>query len=370
MGNTQADPFPPTFDEIESMVRPRFTVKSVLLREEGLVEYSLERTTDTKQNFKDLISILKLRGGAAILRVAGDDLTLFVRNSIQVPTSKSRTPIILLIATLVTISVDGVLRFLAFGGAITPLIILLYTVSLFGIIGVHELGHKIVSAKHGTKSSLPYFIPGVPMLWPTFGALIKANEPPLNKDSLFDLGISGPLAGLVVAIFVAIGGGLTAVSLPLEEIARKTAEGVLKDLPHVDIFTNLILGLLAKQQEGMGVVLSPLTFASSLGFLVTFLNLMPAWQLDGGHVAGAALSERTHKYFTYASVVAMFLMGFQLMAILVLVMSFRAPAMKPLDDVSELSTSRKAAFVLVLLLVGALYYFTIYNNPYFSVQGL
>lgn len=355
-------------EDIERLVRSGFAVKSVFLREDGF-EYIVEKSPDIKRNFATLLAGLKARGGVAVLRSSGEDLLLLIRKHIDYPKPKSRTPLILLLATLATIGIDGIFRFLAFEGSITPLIIILYTASLFGIIGTHELGHKIASARHGVKSSLPYFIPGVPTLLPTFGALIKASEPPVNRDSLFDLGISGPLAGLFVSLLVGLGGGLTAVTLSVGDIARKTAAGSLQEITNLDIFTNLILNTFAKQPEGSGLILSPLTFAASLGFLVTFLNLMPAWQLDGGHVAGAVLSEKVHKYFTYASIIAMFLLGFQLMALLVLFMSFRAPAMKPLDDVSELSRSRKVLFVLVLVLTVALYYFTILNNPYFSFSA-
>jgi membrane-associated protease RseP (regulator of RpoE activity) len=104
--------------------------------------------------------------------------------------------------------------------------------------------------------------------------------------------------------------------------------------------------------------------------LVTFLNLLPAVQLDGGHVARAVFGERKHMYFSFGSAVAMFALGFWLMGALVLWMAMRAPDMKPLDDVSELSKSRKVSFVLVLILTVALYYFTIFNNPYFSMSQL
>jgi Zn-dependent protease len=359
-----------TFEEVDSLVRSRFTVSSVMLRDSDMVEYTIEKAPAVKKNFETLILSLKQKGGAAILRPSEYGLNLIVRKHMVYPASTSRIPMLLLFATLGTIAVDGVLRFLAFEGSITPFIVLLYTVGLFGIIGTHELGHKVASAMHRTRSSMPYFIPGIPTIWPTFGALIKATEPPVNKDSLFDLGISGPLAGLAVAILVAIGGALTTVSLTAEEIAKKTAAGALKEIPHIDIFSNFILGIFAKQTDGSILVLSPLTFAASLGFLVTFLNLMPAWQLDGGHVARAVLNEREHRYFTYASAVVMFVLGFWLMALLVIFMSARAPEMKPLDDVSELSKSRKAFFVIVLILTAALYYFTILDNPYFTMSQL
>jgi membrane-associated protease RseP (regulator of RpoE activity) len=95
---------------------------------------------------------------------------------------------------------------------------------------------------------------------------------------------------------------------------------------------------------------------------------MPAWQLDGGHIASSVLSKRQHKATTYISILVLFLLGFTLMALFVLVLSIRSPETSPLDDVSELSGSRKVVFLGVIVLAIALYFFTISNNPFFSIS--
>src|SRR5205085_8053686 len=77
----------------------------------------------------------------------------------------------------------------------------LFTVSLLTILGAHELGHYFVARHYNAPVTLPYFIP-LPLISPigTLGAVIKLKAPFVNRKTLFDVGIAGPLAGLVFAI--------------------------------------------------------------------------------------------------------------------------------------------------------------------------
>jgi membrane-associated protease RseP (regulator of RpoE activity) len=78
-----------------------------------------------------------------------------------------------------------------------------FAVSLLAILLAHEFGHYLMTRRHHTAATLPYFIP-FPTLLGTMGAVIVWKELPRNKRILFDVGIAGPLAGLVVAIPVVI----------------------------------------------------------------------------------------------------------------------------------------------------------------------
>ncbi|HXQ91813.1 MAG TPA: site-2 protease family protein, partial [Nitrososphaerales archaeon] len=115
-----------------------------------------------------------------------------------------------------------------------------------------------------------------------------------------------------------------------------------------------------------GPIFDLLYFAYSLGFFVTFINLLPAWQLDGGHIANSAVSPKVHRILTFASVILMFAAGLFLMALLILFMSGRTPSLRPLDDVSPLSRNRKVLFILTWVLAASIGAFVIYNNPIFS----
>ncbi|MCZ6613501.1 MAG: site-2 protease family protein, partial [Thaumarchaeota archaeon] len=105
------------------------------------------------------------------------------------------------------------------------------------------------------------------------------------------------------------------------------------------------IDLVSTQGSDIVVILSPLGFAAWLGFLVTFLNLLPAAQLDGGHIVRATLGRAKQKITTWISIFVFVILGFIPMAILVLIFSIRAPDAPPLDDVSPISKRRRFLFI-------------------------
>ncbi len=158
--------------------------------------------------------------------------------------------------------------------------------TLMGILTCHELGHYIVGRRHGVDVSLPYFIPMPPVYTlGTLGAVIRMRKPIEDRSKLFDVGAAGPIAGLVVAI------PLLVVGLYLSDLAPQKAgdnlEGnsILYALLKYAVFGRWLPG------DGMDVQLHPMAFAGWVGLLVTMINLMPIGQLDGGHIAKAALGD-------------------------------------------------------------------------------
>ncbi len=351
---------PVNYDMLSETIRTIFTVTDERLREDGSIEFVVTETNSLKKDFETLIRRLKPYGYLALLRRDGSEIVLKVGEVEHKEKKTALVPFILFAATVTTVSIDGYFRTPAIPGYDPTVTVLLYIAGIMGIIGMHELSHKIAAAMHGMRASLPHFIPGIPTILPTFGAFISTRDPPVNKDSLFDLGLSGPLAGLAVTLLVGVGGALTAVSIPVSIAAASGAQSVT-----VDVFTETVLSMFASQPEGYVIILSPLTFAATLGFLITFLNLMPAWQLDGGHIAAAVLSRRLHKIATYLSIIVLFVLGFTIMALFVLVLSLQTPEARPLDDVSKLSIHRRLIFGGVAVLATGLYFFTIVDNPFF-----
>jgi membrane-associated protease RseP (regulator of RpoE activity) len=96
--------------------------------------------------------------------------------------------------------------------------------------------------------------------------------------------------------------------------------------------------------------MSPIMFAAWLGFLITFLNLLPAWQLDGGHMSRVILGQKWHKIATYASMGVLVLLNYWMMAIFILILSSRSKDARPLDDISPLSKNRKIVYIGVIIL--------------------
>jgi len=161
-----------------------------------------------------------------------------------------------------------------------------FALTLLSILVTHELAHFVCSKIHRVPASLPLFIPGLPVLVGTFGAIIRVRGPILERKALFDIGISGPLAGFVVAI------GALVVGLRWSNVEV----GVSANSPFLvggslllDLFVSLVMGDLP---SGSSVNLHPVAEAAWFGLFVTCLNLIPIGQLDGGHVAYALWGER------------------------------------------------------------------------------
>ena len=313
---------------------------------------------DFKENFVKLTQILESRNLVCILEKHGDVVFLVVSKFPPLKQrkwlSKTWTPRILFAVTVAMVLTDGFFRtaglnsFMPIGDPFG--VAILYAWALIGILGVHEAGHLIAAKWHKIKTTWPYFIPGVPVFGiPTFGAFIQSRGLTVNRDILFDIAIAGPIAGLVVAIVVAAFGAYTS---PV--IDSQIAEQMFGTSQLIQMNENLImmgmLELFDKNGDDVEVIMSPIMFAAWLGFLITFLNLLPAWQLDGGHMSRVILGQKWHKIATYGSMGIFVLLNYWMMAILILILSSRSKDAQPLDDVSPLSRNRKIIYIGVIVL--------------------
>ena len=229
---------------------------------------------------------------------------------------------------------------------------IVYTFALLGILGTHELGHIIAAKAHRLKTSWPYFIPGLPVIGiPTFGAFIQSKGLTINRSILFDVAIAGPIAGLVITIIVSLYGAYTAPILDQGIAEGLFAEQILVEWEQGEpLLMTASLAVFGKGGPGHEVIMTPVMFAAWIGFLITFLNLLPAWQLDGGHMARTLLGQKIHRYATYGSMLVLVLLNYWLMAILILVMSAKNPSATPLDDISPLTRNRKLAYIGIIVL--------------------
>ena len=292
-----------------------------------------------------------------IVRLESNFGKIFLLISRFMPPKSRRSwiPRALFMATIVTVMIDGYYRAISTNSIVkgdNPLYIaVLYTISLLGILGIHELGHMIASKKHKLNISWPYFIPGIPILGfiPTFGALIMSRGLIVNRNMLFDIGISGPIAGLIVAIIVSTYGASISPMVPSAQAHDLLEKSGLMEL-HSSIIMDATIFLVGKHLPNQELVMSPVLLAAWFGFLITFLNLLPAWQLDGGHISRATFGAKWHRILTYASIGVLFSTGYYIMGLFVLMFSMRSQDVKPLDDISPLSKNRKRMFALVIAL--------------------
>ena len=164
-----------------------------------------------------------------------------------------------------------------------------FAVPLLAILVTHELGHFVAARLHRVDASLPYFIP-LPLLSPfgTMGAVISMRGRIRSRDALLDIGASGPLAGLCVAIPVLIVGLLQSPVLPGTEHGIQEGQCLL--------YMGLKRVVLGPIPAGYDVILSPMALAGWAGLFVTMLNLVAVAQLDGGHIAYALFGPRQNRY--------------------------------------------------------------------------
>ncbi|HSN03520.1 MAG TPA: site-2 protease family protein [Nitrospira sp.] len=156
-----------------------------------------------------------------------------------------------------------------------------FAATLLLILGTHELAHFLCSKWHRVPASLPLFIPGLPVLVGTFGAIIRVRGQIVERKALFDIGISGPLAGFVVALTALV------VGLHWSQVEigiSPTSPFLVGRSLLIDWGVSWAFGDLPR---GASVNLHPVAEAAWFGLFVTCLNLIPIGQLDGGHVAYA-----------------------------------------------------------------------------------
>ncbi len=227
--------------------------------------------------------------------------------------------------------------------------VLVFTLPLMAILGVHELGHYFMARRRKVAASLPFFIPSLPPLG-TFGAFISLRDPIPNRKSLLEIGVAGPLAGLAVAIPIGIL-GLVLTNMEARPIPTDAGSAGLVQISFPAIYLWLEQ-LVPIQGE---YLLHPTAFAAWVGFLVTALNLLPAGQLDGGHIARALLGQNA-KYASWAAIAALiglsfFYWSWLLFAMLILFLGAKHPP--PLNDITKLDIRRKlvGVFAFIVLIV-------------------
>jgi membrane-associated protease RseP (regulator of RpoE activity) len=181
-----------------------------------------------------------------------------------------------------------------------------FSATLLLILGVHECAHYLAARQWGVRATLPYFIPVPPTLFMigTMGAFIKLRSPIPNRNALVDMGVSGPLAGFVVAVLVSM------IGLARSEVIRmpEAMEGGALFLGNSLLFSFLSGAVIGHIPEGYDVMLSPVAFAGWIGLFVTAINLLPIGQLDGGHVIYALFGSR-HRLIGKVTVVALLPLG-------------------------------------------------------------
>jgi membrane-associated protease RseP (regulator of RpoE activity) len=228
------------------------------------------------------------------------------RRPVAPPKPRPIVHIVLFLATFATTTMAGALHVGADPFASVPAFLsgLPFSTTLMMILLCHELGHYALALHHRVPTTLPYFIPGPPLLVGTFGAFIRMYGLPRSRQALFDVGAAGPWAGLIVALPAVVVGLAWSEVQPLDSIH----DGGLA-LGSSILFSTISQLVLGVHPDSATILLHPVALAGWFGIFVTFLNLLPVGQLDGGHVV-YALFGRWHGSIARLFFVVVLAMGF------------------------------------------------------------
>ena len=194
---------------------------------------------------------------------------------------------------------------------------LIYMVSVISILLLHELGHFVATLIYRVPASLPIFLPFPINPIGTMGAVISMQGHWADRKQIFDIGIAGPLAGLVVAI------PLTFIGVSQLDLTPVPHGGMGFRLP-------LLMDWLAHWYQVPGYVpgepvwinqLNPVFIAAWVGLLITGFNMMPVSQLDGGHVCYTLFGKWAHVIARASIVIAIGFMVYHRTFIMVLMVT-------------------------------------------------
>jgi Zn-dependent protease with chaperone function len=356
-------------------------------KSDHILRFSGQLSLPSEEAYQQLRDQLRPQGLLPLFRNGDGNHLILIREGLPIiQEPPKRTNYILFIITFLSILFAGALTVYD-GPAVLNLGVIwshlrgelglafAFAFSMLAILSAHEFGHYFAARYHKTRVTLPYFIPFPLSPFGTMGAFIRLMEPPKNKKVLLDIGLAGPLAGLVVTIPVLILGIFLSDVNPLPEVlpANFGFEGnsilylVLKYIIHGAwlpqpasyqglspllywiryFFTGYPLPL-----GGLDVTIHPVAWAGWAGLLVTSLNLLPAGQLDGGHLVYSLYGNRL-RWIRPVIVVLLFILGFLwsgwwLWAFMILLLGGRYA--EPLDDITKLDRGRKALAQLGLII--------------------
>jgi membrane-associated protease RseP (regulator of RpoE activity) len=219
-----------------------------------------------------------------------------------------------------------------------------FSLPLMFILGIHETAHYIVARKYSVNASLPFFIP-FPYLIGTFGAFVSLRDPVPTRRAMAEIGAAGPIAGFVAAV------PLMFLAQYFESIFKPIGNYIPFVLNYPEIYH--IFGIV----EPSNVPIFPMVFAVWVGMFATAMNLIPAGQLDGGHIARGILGPKSYIVgyifigFLLYLTIAFHYIGWFFLALFVIFMGMvHPPALNDYEKISKLDVGI-ALFALVMFVL-------------------
>ncbi len=345
-----APPTPPDaskeIEHVKGLVAKYFPVYDVRVSYDVVQFFCRVDETTLEERFESMRTDMTSQGYIPMISYDKGEHVISVVKKPQAQYRSVYLNLAMLIITFIAMLVAGAINWASYAGLSGSEIfgpealsfgMIYFTLPLMAILAVHELAHFAMARRRHVAASLPFFIPSIPPLG-TFGAFISLRDPIPNRKALLEIGVAGPIAGLLMTIPFAVG-GLYLTNLEAKPVPEDIGTGVVGI-----VFPLIYRGLETLIPPTGDFLLHPMAFAAWVGFLVTALNLLPVGQLDGGHVARALLGARA-KYLTWATIAALvgigiYYFGWLIFALFILFIGARHPP--PLNDISKLDKKRIA----------------------------
>lgn len=345
--------------EIERSVRALFSVKETFVLPDGGLEFQVAYDEETSRKFIEI----KGKAPGYVVELSGSEeecvLTL-KKEEPRVPRKASRLPVLMAFFTAAAVVFSALLQQQVYRELMPswpdylPFIGFGLTVAAF--LGAHELGQRVVARARGAGHASSYLIPGIPFIppfLPSLGFASSQTEAAVNRDSLFDAVVAGPLAMLVLAVALFALGQLTAVQSAVTFASTNLGSTTVTVNPGaIQLALGTLLSPFAHSIAPGYVAVSPIADGAFIGFILVFFALLPMAAYDGGLLASLALGQRAARVATYLSILALLILDtwtYWAVAIIVLLIAGRPVQTRLQDSVSPLSSSRRWLMVGVVV---------------------
>ncbi|MDG6985254.1 MAG: hypothetical protein JRM73_00720 [Nitrososphaerota archaeon] len=347
--------------EVELVVGRHFSVKQSFVLPGGELEFQVGYGPAAKQDFIALKKALSPLGYRPELTGSPEECVLTLRKAEAAKGKLSRLPVLVALFTAAAVVVSALLQqqiYQALVPSWPPYVTFFgFAVTVGAILGAHELGQRLMARSRDAGRASSYVIPGLPFIppyLPSMGFVASQREPALNRDSLFDTIIAGPIAVLALALVLFAVGDVTAVQSAVTFASSGLNGTTVTINPNaIQMAFGTLLGPFTHSVANGYVSVSPIEDGSVIGFILVFITLLPMASYDGGLLASAAWGQRTAKVASYLSILVLLVLDtwtYWPIAIVALILVGRPNQLKLQDDVSPLSKSRRWVLVGAIVL--------------------
>jgi flagellar biosynthesis protein FliQ len=347
--------------DIEQTVSQLFTVRQSFNLPDGEKEFQVVYDAETKSKFVELKRRVSSFGFRPELSGTSEECVLTIKRPDQQKRNLPRLPAMVALFTVAALVVSSLLQQQVYQTLVPSwpyyVTFLAFGMTVAVILGAHEVGQRMVGRARDAGHANSYLIPGLPFVppfLPSLGFASSQSEAAVNKDSLFDTVIAGPLVMLALAVILFVVGNVTAVQSSVAFASTNLNNTTVSINPNIIEFA--LGGALAPFAPHIAagfVAVSPLEDGSIVGFILVFLALLPMISYDGGFLATIALGSRAARVASYLSILALLVLDtwtYWAIAIVALLLVGRPIQLKILDDVSPLSGSRRWILVGAIIL--------------------